>query len=259
MAAPAAIGGAGAGANVSLELPNIPADFRSLLASDVNLFIIKTRELATNNIGRATYTFKNRSTPKKPECFTQFQKKFLKFDTQIVDTPASFYTWILKDFKVDGKRHLVFAQTPSKQEVGTLHMNIDALTASGTVFIAGELKISEGREYYYNILSGSYSAKLSPDDQVSRNLALKGVLISFGIPEKNIHPIGYEPIIDIATITMDNVMRKFYENCGMTRIPEEPNSNSSNNMGGGARRRRTRKYKHTSTLKRGRSPRNCSR
>lgn len=234
---------------------NIPAEFHPLLASKVDLFIIKTREVATNNMGKALYTFSNRNTPTLPICFQKFQNKFLKFDQQIVGAPPGFYTWILKDFDNGLGRHLVFAQTPSKQEVGTLHINLDALTADGTVFIAGELQISEDRKYFYNILSGTYSARIKPvEEQERRNPELQKVLKSYGIPETSIVLRGYTPIIDTATIVMTSEMRTFYTSCGMAR----------KSVTGGARRsrkhKRSRKVRRTRcTLKHGRSPRNYSR
>ncbi len=240
---------------------NIPEKFHPLLASKVDLFIIKKR-VATNNLGPAKYSFPNRGTPKKPECFQKFQNKFLRFDEQIVSAPAGIYTWILKDFENGLGRHLVFAQTPSKQEVGTLHINLDFLTADGNVYIAGELQISEDRKYTYNILSGTYSAGLPAADQEARKDELKGVLVGYGIPEESIISNGYMPIINMAAIVMPPAMREFYMSCGMMREAEEPEEPKSSNKSGGARRRNRssrRHRKHKRTIKRVRSPRNYSR
>lgn len=242
-AAPAAGGAGGGGAAAAVSeypLTNVPDKFKPLLATSLSFFAMKKLPATHNVTGqKAVWKFTTKK-PTNPDCFSRFQKKLLRFDEQILTESVGIYTWILKQFEVDDKLHLIFVKTPSKQEVGALHLNMDGLTADGDVIIAGELQIEEtkeGRKYKYNILSGSYSARMSAGNQEYRAPALKDFLVGLGIPKESIEQIGYIELIDPANIKLSENLQEFYTSCGM--IAEHlSNSNSNSNMGGGARRSR---------------------
>ncbi len=68
--------------------------------------------------------------------------------------PETLYTWIIKHLS-DGNIVLIAARTRGRQEIGTLHTNLDEFTPPGEVLSAGELKrTAAGIEY--NLLSGTF-------------------------------------------------------------------------------------------------------
>lgn len=99
-------------------------------------------------------------TPVKANAIAQF-----RFDDELVAAPDGVYTWILKDFIVgprDRHRHLVSAPARTKQEIGSLHVNMDNLTKEGSVIAAGELR-KTGTSLQYNISSGTYMGDVFVD------------------------------------------------------------------------------------------------
>jgi hypothetical protein len=99
-------------------------------------------------------------TPVKANAIAQF-----RFDGELATAPDGVYTWILKDFIVGPRerhRHLVSAPARTKQEIGSLHVNMDNLTKEGSVIAAGELR-KTGATLEYNISSGTYMGDVFVD------------------------------------------------------------------------------------------------
>jgi hypothetical protein len=231
-AAPAASGGGGGGgggggamggAGGNTAAPNNSApplktnpDLRALLIPDFSggkqpLFIIKSRITAQNTLGSALYDFPNSAAAKNAKaaatarCVPFFQQ-YILIDHDILANPKpGYYTWLIKDFGVNGS-HLLLSRVYSHQEVGTLHLNIDNLSAPGRVVIAGELQIALGKDgklyFIYNTQSGSYTLKLmsgksidSEDKRVelvtdiyARSQLMTSILSALGVPSGQIIP-----------------------------------------------------------------------
>lgn len=86
-----------------------------------------------------------------------FFKSRVLLNDDIMRSPDGPHTWILKQ-KPD--RSLLFAagRTVSRQELGTLHRNLEMFTEPGVVIAAGELAKSD-TTVAFNLLSGSFMAE----------------------------------------------------------------------------------------------------
>lgn len=78
----------------------------------------------------------------------------IKRNGELLTEPDGLYTWILKEKRL--QRTLIAARTRSKQEVGTLHKNLDDFTPEdGKVYAAGEFQ-KTGNTVVFNLQSGTY-------------------------------------------------------------------------------------------------------
>ena len=180
---------------------------------DLPYFCIKTSVPSPNNLGVGLYKFPK---PPSPEIIRKFQARVL-IDADILEAPSGFYTWLIKN--INGKNVLVAARTRVKQEIGTLHKNLDGMTQHGEVLIAGEMHITAAREYRYNLLSGSYSKGIMKKVGASRNLLLKEHLVSLGVKEEKIDSSA-EEILERAELVANEAERGFYTDvCFMVREP----------------------------------------
>lgn len=124
--------------------------------------IFKTRE-ATMYISPTSKTRKARryhasEKPEKPiAAAIEFFKKRVLRNEALLASPDGPYTWILKQLP-DESLLLAAAATVSRQELGTLHKNLDAFTPPAPVIAAGELA-KAGTTVVFNLLSGSYMEK----------------------------------------------------------------------------------------------------
>lgn len=111
-------------------------------------------------------TSKNRKTRKyraseKPEkpigAAIEFFKTRVILNEALLESPDGPHTWILKQLPDES---LLFAagRTVSRQELGTLHANLDAFTPPGVVLAAGELA-KAAVAAAFNLLSGTYMEK----------------------------------------------------------------------------------------------------
>ena len=154
-------------------------------------FIIKTREKTYTDDGSILYGLKPNATPENIKKIKNFFANRIYKNQELNNAKAGIYTWIIK---TDGS--LYATKTFSKQELGTLHINLKMLTNdedSSDVFAAGELElVDEGygaKTVIFNLLSGTYMAskfkKLSVDQVIPfRNNIVKHVenmLLSFGL------------------------------------------------------------------------------
>jgi hypothetical protein len=78
----------------------------------------------------------------------------IKRNGELRNEPDGLYTWILK--KKRTQTTLIAARTRSKQEVGTLHKNLDDFTPEdGILYAAGEFQ-KTGDTVVFNLQSGTY-------------------------------------------------------------------------------------------------------
>jgi hypothetical protein len=179
---------------------------------------IKGKLIATNTEGRARYNLTDNFKEKRNDCIRALQAHLL-IDAALASAPPGYYTWILKD--ISSGQHTIAAPTYSKQEIGTLHHNLDKFTMHGPVPIAGELHISEDRVYTYNILSGSYTNKLPKEIQADRLSLFLNALLRYGVPERQIQIRPFAPILESANPILSDALSKLYvDTCGMTRTPQ---------------------------------------
>jgi hypothetical protein len=116
-------------------------------------FVIKTRKKTrTENGNEFLY---NKKADKLPEIINFFSKRIIKNDG-LLAAPPGIYTWILRDSK-----NIYASKTMTEQEIGTLHANLDMLTAttdSSPIIAAGEFLKKDDGTFQFNLLSGSYMA-----------------------------------------------------------------------------------------------------
>lgn len=185
-------------------------------------FIIKTREKTiTDNGQEILYGLKMRSTPATPNNLQRIatMKKFFKdkiyTNDQIRTAPPGIYTWILKS-----NGNFYAAKTFTKQELGSLHINLEMLTINvdDDTYIdgAGELQINTvGGPIGFNLLSGTYMLskfkKLSTSNQIKLRdtIAMKVInkLAEFGISatflessDSNEEKLGGKKLLEVTNI-----------------------------------------------------------
>jgi hypothetical protein len=116
-------------------------------------FIIKTREKTLTDNGQQILYGLNKNKADIAKLRNFFSKRIYK-NEGILEADAGIYTWILKK-----KGNFYAAKTYTKQEIGTLHINLKDLTNSlngSDVYAAGELEILNDGTINFNLLSGSY-------------------------------------------------------------------------------------------------------
>jgi hypothetical protein len=108
-----------------------------------------------------------------------FAKRIIK-NEQLQNVNPGLYTWILRE-----SGNIYAAKTITKQEIGTLHTNIDMLTSSidnSNIYAAGELEIIKEENYapvtiIFNLLSGSYMVKKFKGLSEKNTLGLRNVIV----------------------------------------------------------------------------------
>jgi hypothetical protein len=160
-------------------------------------FIIKKRELTrTENGQKILFGMKPDASVQNIQQIKQFFKNRIFKNAEIADAKPGLYTWILKN-----DRSFYASKTFSKQELGTLHINLKMLTNSGNesnsgIYAAGELEVVDEGEgegvptILFNLLSGTFMIpkfkKLSNSQKISlRNKIVDDVqtlLMDYGVP-----------------------------------------------------------------------------
>jgi hypothetical protein len=223
-------------------------------------FIIKTREKTiTDNGQEILYGLKMRSTPPTPKnleriaTMKQFFKDRIYTNGQIHAAPPGIYTWILKS-----NGNFYAAKTFTKQELGSLHINLEMLTSNidDDIYIdgAGELQINTvGGPIGFNLLSGTFMAskfkKLSQNNSIKLRdtIATKVInkLAEFGISatflessDSNEEKLGGKKLLEVTNIRTSPqniaILNTFF-----------------NRRAGGRRTRKTRrKLRRSKTIKR---------
>lgn len=104
---------------------------------------------------RRTRKYRTSAKPEKPiSAAIEFFKKRVILNEAIMESPDGPHTWILKQMP-DGTLLFVAGRTVSRQELGTLHKNLDMFTEPAPVIAAGELA-KAGTTVAFNLLSGTY-------------------------------------------------------------------------------------------------------
>ena len=123
----------------------------------VILFPIKTREKTCTANGRqCLFVKKSDRTPENIEKILNYFSKRILFNEQLLEAPPGLYTWILRE-----SENLFAARTISKQEIGTLHINLKELTDeidNSDIYAAGEFEI-DLPVIKFNLSSGTFMAK----------------------------------------------------------------------------------------------------
>jgi hypothetical protein len=124
----------------------------------MSYFIIKTREKTRTENGREFLY--NRKADKLPNIIDFFTKRVIENDG-LQNAEAGLYTWILRE-----SGNIFASKTLTKQEIGTLHVNLDMLTKqkdNTNIYAAGELEVIKENNspvtIIFNLLSGSYMVK----------------------------------------------------------------------------------------------------
>jgi hypothetical protein len=185
-----------------------------------SFFALKIRAAATTSSGNTgLFHFKDLGKP-SAACVKYFQE-YLLFDEEVINADPGVYTWAIKEFDEDKTIRLIAAPALSKQEVGTLHANLDGLTIPGKILIAGELHIGPDRTFTYNILSGTYSMKLPPAGKVGGMQLIEEKLTKLGAPRiVKADGTGYGAIFEATNIHLPNYAQtNYYAICGMKFTP----------------------------------------
>lgn len=158
----------------------------------MSYFIIKTREKTrTENGNEFLY---NKQSNKMNEIMKYFSKQMV-INENLNNASPGLYTWIMRD-----SGNFFASKTLTKQEIGTLHVNLKMLTDSidnTDIYAAGELEIIKEENYapatiIFNLLSGSFMVKkfdkLSEENKLLlRNkivIRVQNQLMLFGIPSQ---------------------------------------------------------------------------
>ena len=121
------------------------------------MFPIKTRETTCTVDGRHCLFVKKsiRTQENIQKTLNYFSKRIL-FNEQLLEAAPGLYTWILRE-----SGNLFAARTISKQEIGTLHINLKDLTDkidNSDIYAAGEFEI-DLPVIKFNLSSGTFMAK----------------------------------------------------------------------------------------------------
>jgi hypothetical protein len=121
------------------------------------MFPIKTRETTCTVNGRHCLFLKKsiRTQENIQKTLNYFSKRIL-FNEQLLEAAPGLYTWILRE-----SGNLFAARTISKQEIGTLHINLKDLTDKiddSDIYAAGEFEINLP-VIKFNLSSGTFMAK----------------------------------------------------------------------------------------------------
>ena len=121
------------------------------------MFPIKTRETTCTVDGRHCLFVKKsiRTQENIQKTLNYFSKRIL-FNEQLLEAAPGLYTWILRE-----SGNLFAARTISKQEIGTLHINLKELTDKiddSDIYAAGEFEI-DLPVIKFNLSSGTFMAK----------------------------------------------------------------------------------------------------
>ena len=121
------------------------------------MFPIKTREKTCTANGRqCLFVKKSNRTPENIQKILNYFSKRILFNEQLLEAATGLYTWILRE-----SGNLFAARTISKQEIGTLHINLKDLTDKiddSDIYAAGEFEI-DLPVIKFNLSSGTFMAK----------------------------------------------------------------------------------------------------
>jgi hypothetical protein len=171
-------------------------------------FTIKKREATHyNNSGtRKSKRYRASSARSIPiERFINYAKHRVLVGNQLSLAKDGVYTWIIKSIR--GHPSFITAPVKTKQELGTLHVNLDDLTGPGEILAAGELlKLHD--DVFYNLQSGTYMADKFKDKrgkpkktEENKKEIQEGLRT---IAEKEFRKMGFVPVFKLASATAKN-------------------------------------------------------
>jgi hypothetical protein len=138
-------------------------------------FIIKTREKTITQNGQSILYGINKNKANYNKLREFFSKRIYK-NEQILEADDGLYTWILKN-----SGNIYIAKTFTKQEIGTLHINLNNLTNSSNasdVYAAGELEILKEGYINFNLLSGTYMVPKFKKKDNAEKMKLRNEIVS---------------------------------------------------------------------------------
>lgn len=221
-------------------------------------FILKKREKTLTNNGKEILYGINTEKADINKLRNFFTKRIYN-NEEILEADPGIYTWILKK-----KGNFYAAKTYTKQEIGTLHINLKDLTNSlnnSDVYAAGELEILNNGTIHFNLLSGTYmvpifNKKKTLEDKIAlrneivehiKNLLMKryGITTTFiESDNSNEERLGGKKILEGALIktSPENIemLNSLFKRVGGGRIEEGCNKRKHT-----YRKRHGLKYKKT--------------
>lgn len=120
----------------------------------MSYFVTKTRQKGRTENGKE---FLHSLKPNRLENAIRFFSERIVTNGQLIDAYPGIYTWILR-----ASGNIYAAKIITKQEIGTLHANLDMLTIDdddSPIIAAGEFLKKDDGTFQFNLLSGSYMAK----------------------------------------------------------------------------------------------------
>jgi hypothetical protein len=153
----------------------------------MSYFIIKTREKTRTEDGNEFLY--NKKTNKLPNIINFFSKKVIENDG-LTNAEPGLYTWILRE-----SGNIFASKTLTKQEIGTLHVNLDMLTKqkdNTNIYAAGELEIIQEdilpNTINFNLLSGTYMVKKFEKLNNSNKIRLRNQIVT--VVENKLSSLG---------------------------------------------------------------------
>jgi hypothetical protein len=182
--------------------------------------IMKKKPTLTSAGTRKRYRLSKTGRRSVREVKDYFRRKLFE-GPSVSRGPDGYYTWLIKE--TGAGLLLVAGRTRSKQEIGTLHVNMNDLTEPGDVLAAGEF-IKREDHIMFNLQSGSFMKKIFTSKELrtrAARLAKRDQLVALASAEferNHLHPtfnesveddeeIAGAPMIDIADIrtTLSNI------------------------------------------------------
>lgn len=116
-------------------------------------FAIKTREKTRTENG-TEFLYSKKREVSNSNIISAFQARMITSPSDFRE--PGFYTWIMKQGK-SGPVKLYALRTLSKQEIGTLHSNLNLYSNDpDPIIAAGELQFIEPNTIKFNLLSGTF-------------------------------------------------------------------------------------------------------
>jgi hypothetical protein len=122
-------------------------------ASNTNAAVAGAGDKKKRKTKKRVYKISTRKE-KSVESLIEFFRARILIDEQIRESPDGPYTWLIKE-RPGKPDMLVSARTVTRQELGTLHLNLDQFSAEGTVVAAGEL-VKKEDIVAFNLMSGTF-------------------------------------------------------------------------------------------------------
>jgi len=138
----------------------------------MSFLVIKTREKTRPKEG-PNFLYKVRKN-KTNEVISVFSDRVIE-NEDLINAESGLYTWILRE-----SNNIYAIKTITKQEIGTLHINLDLYTRekdNTPIIAAGELIINDDKSIYFNLLSGSYMAKKFKNSEYDEAVELRNELV----------------------------------------------------------------------------------